>query len=193
MLDDTAKFCVACGTAQNQPMTNRADGALPNEPVEEETGRLDPRDAYYGRPQEIPAQPPFFIPPVGQRLSHKQFYDLYVPKKVKNWGIALGIIALISGAVSITNLALGNFIALIDITFYVTMGILLLTTKKWGLALAVTIYSGFFSLIAMAMSGVASGVVALIVGIFATVNLQKVSRAYKQYLATGQITQDMMR
>ena len=71
LLDDTAKFCVACGAAQNQPMTNQADGAIPNEPAEEETGRLEPRDAYYGRPQEIPAQPTFFIPPVGQRLSYK--------------------------------------------------------------------------------------------------------------------------
>lgn len=193
LLNDTAKFCVACGAAQNQPMTNQADGAIPNEPAEEETGRLDPRDAYYGRPQEIPAQPTFFIPPVGQRLSYKQFYDLYAPKNVKNLGIALGIIALISGAVSIANLVFSNFIALIDIVFYVTMGILLLTTKKWGLALAVTIYSGFFSLIAMAISGVASGIVALMVGIFATINLQKISRAYKQYLATGQITREMMR
>ena len=205
VLDDTAKFCYRCGTPI--PIsTDEKTGLLINDDEEtgllnnddqetslltEETGELNPDDMSRYTPPYTPPQPSFTpnIPYAPQRLNEKDFYERFVSKKAKGWTTAIGVISLISGAISIPILFLGNLLSIIDIAFYILMGILILTTKKWGLPLAVTIYSGVFSVITLATSGTPSGIVALIVGIYATINLKKVNDAYKLYCRSGVLPQ----
>ena len=50
-----------------------------------------------------------------------------------------------------------------------------------------TIYSGIFSIIGLVMSGFPTGVIVLVIGILAVINMKKLDTAYKQYLMTGQL------
>ncbi len=197
VLDSTAKFCMQCGTQVSQAADEQTGflnydeqtSLLTTEDQEtslltEETGELRPED----RPDYFPQQPNS-KKNIAYILNEKQFYDQCVSKKVKGWATAIGVIALISGTVSVPFLFLGNLLSIIDIAFYLTMGVLILVTRKWGLPLAVTIYSGLFSVISLATSGTMNGIIALVVGIFATINLKKANDAYRLYRQSGVLPQ----
>ena len=79
----------------------------------------------------------------------------------------------------------GNIFALVDVVFYLVMGILLLKKKKWGIALATTIYGGVGVLLTLFTSGGVTGIVALICGIMATKELKKFAALYAAYQQTG--------
>lgn len=200
VLDDTAKFCFHCGAlvsasadGQTMPLNNDGeeidrltDNDKATSVLTEETGKLRPEDMS----GYVPLQPSF-VPNVSAPdvYNEKEFYEGFVSKKAKGWTTAIGVIALISGAVNIPILFLGNLFAIIDIVFYVLMGILILTTKKWGLPLAVTMYSGVASVLSLATGGTPGGIMALVFGIFATSNLKKVSNAYRLYRQSGVLPQ----
>lgn len=205
VIDDTAKFCYRCGTPVSVPESEET-GLLINDDEEtgllngegegsflinEETEELYPEDMQRYPPPYTPPQQFFApnMPYIYRRLTEKDFYERFVSKKVKGWKTAIGVISLISGAISIPILFLGNFLSIIDIAFYIPMGILILATRNWGLPLAVTIYSGIFSVIAFAVSCTPSGVAALIVGIYATIILKKANDAYRLYCRTGALPQ----
>ncbi len=187
VLDDTAKFCYQCGTPVSIP-TDEETCLLTDDNEEtslltEETGELNLEDM----PGYTPT-PTSYISnsyDASRKLSEKEFYERFVTKKAKGWTTAIGVISLITGAISIPLLFLGNFFSIIDIVFYITIGVLILTTKKWGLPLSVSIYSGVCSVISLATSGSPSGIVALIIGIYSTITLKKVNDAYKQYCRSG--------
>lgn len=142
VLDDTAKFCFHCGAlvsasadGQTMPLNNDGeeidrltDNDKATSVLTEETGKLRPEDMS----GYVPLQPSF-VPNVSAPdvYNEKELYEGFVSKKAKGWTTAIGVIALISGAVNIPILFLGNLFAIIDIVFYVLMGILILTTKKW--------------------------------------------------------------
>ncbi len=205
VLDDTDTFCFHCGTpvdTSNDGETslltddNEETGLLNSTDkdtslLDEETRELNPEDMPRYTPQYAPSQPSFGqnTPNSPQRLSEKDFYEKFVSKKIKGWTTAIGVLSLVSGGINLPLLFLGNLLSIIDIAFYVSMGILILTTKKWGLPLAVTIYSGVFSVITVAISGIPSGIAVLIVGIFATIYLKKANDAYKLYCESGVLPQ----
>ena len=166
VLNDEANFCASCGTSQD--VYNPNYGQFNN----------------YNDPNTNPA------PPSGEKLTEKQFYDMYAPKKTKNWVTAIAVMAFITAGASAVLLLFANYLSLIDIAFYVPMGILTLTKKKWGFPLAITIYSGTFSLLGVLMGGTPSGILAIVIGIFATIHLRKVNIAYQNYETTGQLPQE---
>ena len=211
VLDDSAKFCHCCGMPiDNDPdmktdddeitvQLNDDDVSVPYEQdqpdISAETEESIPEDVPENNPfQQSFEQPESYTSDApgssNDVLGRKEFFEKYVSKKAKGYATVLAVIALISGALSIPSLIFGNLLSIMDIAFYIVMGILILTTKNWIFTLIVTIYSSIFSIITIAISGTPTGIVVLIVGIFATMNLKKVNDAYKQYLLSGILPTD---
>lgn len=130
---------------------------------------------------------PTYTAPVGGMLSEKEFYDRFMPKKSKSWVTALMVISFITAGLSLVLVLLGNILGLIDVAFYLVIGFLLLKSKKWGVALATVIYSGFWSLLGLITGGGLTGIVALIVGVMATIELKKFGKLYADYKISGQL------
>ena len=129
------------------------------------------------------------VPPTENVVTYdeKQFYQKFASKNIKSWVIAIGVMAIVSGVASVSWLFLGNLLSIIDIVFYITFGILILTLKKWGFTLTVTVYSGVFSLITLATTEQFTGWLVLIAGIISTIGLRKINKAYNLYKWTGQV------
>ena len=125
----------------------------------------------------------------GARMSEKQFYDTFASNGIKSSVIVTAVIAYLSAGVSLLyGIVMEDIsLALVDVIFYGIISTLLLTQKKWGYALAIAIYGIVFSLIGLIVSGMFTGIVAIIFSITAAVNLKKMSKAYSFYLATGQL------
>lgn len=116
-----------------------------------------------------------------ENFTLKEFYNRFASKKSKSWVTAMVVVCFLSAGVSLIPLAFGNFLSLLDIAFYATMGALLLSTRNWAFALTPTIYSGIFSLINIANGGSISGYFAIAAGVMSTIALNKISKAYKAY------------
>lgn len=194
ILDDTANFCSACGTRQN-PQDDEQTGLLVDEEEtgllneeDQETGELNPEDAYFGRP-EYKSAPPFnpATPPVTAPLDERQFYYMYASKNTKGLSTALIVICFITAAISLVSLLFGNFLSFVDFAYYIVFAFLMLFKKNWVFPLAVTIYSGVFSLFGLLVSGIASGIVVLVIGIMCVIRLRKVNGAYEIYKKTRQL------
>lgn len=141
-----------------------------------------------------PVQPPQpLINPIsepqtdfGKRLSYIEFYNKFASKKAKNTTTTIGVICFITLAIGIVALfGYSGPLAFLDIAFYLVFGIIILKTKKWWSTLSVCIYSGIFSIIGFITSQSFTGIVALIVGIMATISLKRLDDAYKAYLVNG--------
>lgn len=145
-------------------------------------------------PPVQPQQPPvqgYYNQPQGNayqdtKLTFEQFYEKVASKKTKSDAKALAIITIITAAVGIASIVMGNYFGIIDVVFYGVFSFLLFKKKNWILPLIVTCYSGCFTVINLVVSGVASGIFALIIGIITTIKLKKVNDAYKAYQTTGQ-------
>lgn len=120
-------------------------------------------------------------------LTYKEFYDQFASKNAKGNMIAIGIICILTALISIRPLVFGNYFSIIDIIFYAVFAILIFTTKHWVLPLIVTCYGGIFSVLGVILAGSPNGVVAVIVGIMATISVKKVHEAYNKYLTTGEL------
>lgn len=120
-------------------------------------------------------------------LTKEQFYNMYASKKLKSNVKWFMIICFITAGISIVMLAMGNVFSILDMIFYGVFGFIILKKKDMIYPLIVTIYSGVFSVIAMAQTGTPSGIVALVVGIASVIGLNKVKKAYEVYLQTGQV------
>lgn len=134
--------------------------------------------------QSPQAQAPVYQSFTGETLTYKQFHDRVASKSTKGWCTALAVVCFLTAAASLILLFTGNFLALLDIVFYLVMGILLLTTRRMAFALVPTVYSGVFSVVGLVSGGGVTGVFAIIAGIFATLGLSKVGKAYKEYQQT---------
>lgn len=120
-----------------------------------------------------------------QIITKEEFFTKLLSKNSKSWVKALWIICFITAAVSVVGLVLGNLLSLLDVVFYLVMGILLMKKNDWRLALVVTCYSGFWSVVGLVTTGTVSGIFALICGIMATKTLKKAEKSYEQYKTTG--------
>lgn len=120
-------------------------------------------------------------------MTYKDFYDKFASQKGKNSMTSIGSICILTAVLSFVLLFSGDFFNIIDLIFYVVFAILIFTTKHWVLPLIVTCYGGIFSVLGLLLTGTPSGVVAVTVGIMATINVKKVHEAYNKYLATGEL------
>lgn len=141
------------------------------------------------KPDAATQQPTYEAPvtaaPMGGVLSEKEFYARFMSKNSKSWVTALMVIAFLTAGLSLILMLVGNIFALVDVVFYLVMGILLLKKKKWGIALATTIYGGVGVLLTLFTGGGVTGIVALICGIMATKELKKFAALYAAYQQTG--------
>ena len=117
--------------------------------------------------------------------SFAEFYELVASSKTKGQIKALGIIAIITAALSLVLTFTLNPLGVIDVIFYTVMAVLLFKKRSWIIPLIMVIYSGIFTIIELAVSGTPSGIVVLIVGIMAIINMKKLDTAYKNYQSTG--------
>ena len=120
-------------------------------------------------------------------LTYKEFYDTFTSPKGKKFMDSIGSICILTVILSVVSLLYGNYFSIIDIIFYTMFAILIFTTKHWALPFIVTCYGGVFSVLGLLFDGTPSGVVAVIVGIMATINAKKVHEAYNKYLTTGEL------
>lgn len=156
---DGAKFCTSCGTKMEEAAPAAVGAAPVMEPV--------PYGGY--------AEP----------MTKKEFYNLVASKKTKGWVTTMAVICYVTAGLSLFLILGGNFISLLDVALYVTMGVLLQKTRSWVFALVPTIYSTFFSLVALIGGGMPGGILALIAGIISTKALKKIDTAYTVYRTQG--------
>lgn len=119
-------------------------------------------------------------------MSNRDFYDMYASRATKGLTIALEVLCFVNAGGSFLLLMSAETIrtvlgvemsvgmSLLDILFYTTFGILLHTTKQWGIALTITIYAGFFTLVWLTQ-GMLSGEGILVVGILCTIKLKQLA------------------
>lgn len=134
-----------------------------------------------GQPVTPAAEAPVAYGPMDENM----FYENFASKNTKSWVKATIIICFITAGLSLINLLLTSILAVIDIAFYLVIGILLSKKKKAGYPIAVAVYCGVLSVISLVLSGAPTGILALVVSIFAAVKLKKVNAAYEQYKITG--------
>lgn len=161
-----AKFCTSCGAPAPQ-----ATYQQPAQPT-------------YQQPTYQQPAAPVYQPPVPGNLSWKEFYNRFVTKKGNV--TAMVVVCFVTTALCLALLGLtGSPLCILDIALYLSMGILLLSTKQWVFALIPTVYGGIATVINIATEGTPSGIAALAIGIAAIQTLTKANKAYQQYKLDG--------
>lgn len=190
MNTDNSQFCSSCGTALNKAQNIQAQNQPGNIPeMDTQNNYVQGNYAQNAYPQNNYAQNPNMY---NQIMTKEEFSARFLSKNSNSWIKALWIICFISAVLSLASLGLGNFLAIIDIIFYFVFGILIKKNPNWKLALVVTCYSGFGSIVALVLSGTPSGIVALITGINSVKVLKKLDDAYKNYTTTGILPTEML-
>lgn len=154
---------------------------------------------YYQPPNaQAPAQPiqqpvsPSFTDG-GRKLTYIEFFKQFASKKTKNYSTTIGVICFLTCALCLAAFGMtNNYWSVVDILFYLVFGIINLKTRKWWAPLAVTIYSGIFTIIGLFTEFSLSGVGALIIGILATIALKKIDDAYTAYYVNGTVPQNQI-
>lgn len=199
-----ARFCVACGEVLSTESSNIENGTIVLNRGNETNNFNGQNDVQvnanqspyiqnsyqqnnYANPTYQDAYNPYTQPQnmYNPILSKEEFFEKFISKNTNSWIKAVWIICFITAGLSVALLAMGNIISLVDIVFYIVMGILFKKKKDWRLSLTITCYSGFWSLVGLATSGTPSGIVALIGGIMSTKGLKKAEKAYEEYKTTG--------
>lgn len=207
-IEDGTSYCPVCG-AQITATQKRNVSVPETEALFEETGRLDEdnftpiHDNVIGYvPIDNKQQEPLtqeFSQPVQQHCSNnsqfldeKAFYNQVAAKGTKGWVNVIMIACFVTAASSAGWLISGNTFSIVDLVFYIILGILLVLNKKWYFALIVTLYSAIGIIITVAMGGNYVGIFALVAGIISTIKLKKINDAYKQYQASGVLPQNQI-
>lgn len=119
------------------------------------------------------------------KMNYDQFFDKFASKKLKSNVKWLIICSFLSAAVSLPTTIMGNYLGFIDIVFFVVMAVLMMKKKNWIYSLIITAYCIVFSVIALATSGVATGIIPIIFGIYSTKDLKKLKESFDSYVNTG--------
>lgn len=170
-LEQDAKFCVNCG--------NRiaVDAEQPVQSVQPEF------QASYVNQSMSQQQ----IYQTALSMTEKEFYKTYMSKNSKSYVVFSIVSCVLTCLLSVVGATSGNLLSIIDIIVYALAGILIWTTKRWPFALVMVIYSGIGTVIGMAMTGQANGIVALVMGIGTTRCLHKFAKVYDAYKKTGNL------
>ena len=139
-------------------------------------------------------------------MSEKDFYQRFASKGTKGWAVTMIVLCFLSAAVGAIQIGVNIhelrlammfshtatllvMISVIEIVYYVIMGILLLAKKKWFLTLIIAIVEVItrVALIIISETFTYQGVFFLIIAIICTTLLKKVNDAYKIYKNTGNV------
>ena len=196
-LQPGARFCPSCGTPVAQQPTYNASWQQPQQPTYNQPYQQPQQPIYnqpYQQPQAFdqPWQNQPYTPAPAERaplgLTWKEFYNRYVSKKSRNMVTWMIVICFVTAAISIgVGVAAESALFILDLMVYVTMGVLLLSTKHWIFALLPTIYSGIWTVVSFANEGTPSGIAALVIGIGSVGLLRKAGKAYTRYKETGEV------
>ena len=143
--------------------------------------------------------------PWGMMLE-KEFYERFASKGTKGWAVTMIVLCFLSAAVGAIQIGLNAhelrlammfsnaatllvMISVIEIVYYILMGILLLAKKKWFLTLIIAIVEVItrVAVIMISETFTYQGVFFLVVAIVCTIMLKKVNDAYKIYRNTGNV------
>lgn len=122
---------------------------------------------------------------MNSKFDYDKFFDKFASKKLKSNVKWLIICSFLSAAVSLPTTIMGNYLGFIDIVFFVVMAVLMMKKKNWICSLIITAYCIVFSVIALATSGVATGIIPIIFGIYSTKDLKKLKESFDSYVNTG--------
>ena len=139
-------------------------------------------------------------------MPEKDFYQRFASKGTKGWAVTMIVLCFLSAAVGAIQIGVNIhelrlammfshtatllvMISVIEIVYYVIMGILLLAKKKWFLTLIIAIVEVItrVALIIISETFTYQGVFFLIIAIICTTLLKKVNDAYKIYKNTGNV------
>ena len=176
-LEPDSRFCGTCGArVPDAAPVEEPECEAPVQPVEEPVCEVPVQSAE----ECVDA-----LPLPGGMLSEQDFYHRYMPQKGKYLVTALMVLCFITASLSFILLLLGSVIELLDVAVYLTAGYQLLKQKNWWIALGVTVYSGILTVLTLIIGGGLMGIPALVVGIFATLELRKHHQHYATYRNSG--------
>lgn len=184
-----ARFCVSCGN----PLFVESGNNINNGTVVLNQGNETPvqSQAYITnnvQPSTYQAEYNAYVQSqnmYSESLTKEEFFNRFLSSNTKSWIKAVWIICFITAGLNVVLLCMGNIISLVDIVFYIVMGILFKKKNDWRLSLIITCYSGLWSLVGLATTGTPSGIVALVGGVMSTKGLKKADKAYEEYKTTG--------
>lgn len=176
---ENTRFCANCGSQIGNIQATNV-----NQPI-----NAPQINAQYNDAQNTYLQNQNMYNPI---MTKEEFSVKFLSKNSNSWVKALWIICFVTSVLAVASLGMGNVISIIDIVFYLVFGILIKKKPDWKFALIVTCYSGFVTVLSLALSGVASGLFALVAGINAIRVLKKLDNAYKNYTTTGILPTEML-
>ena len=173
-LESDAKFCSRCGTkvGETQPVTPASDRS----PV-----LLTELEPFADTHQDMA--------PLYEITTRQEFYKYYASRKTTGWTTTFIVLCFLSAGLCLLLVCFGNYFALLDVAFYLIMGILLRATRHWVCALILSVYGSIGSLLSMASAGSMSGIFFIVASIICTVALIKINRAFHDYQNYGKIPQ----
>ncbi len=186
LVEQGDKFCPRCGAPQAaQPYQQ------PQQPYQQPAYQQPYQQPVYQQPQQ-PYQPAYQQPyPASgayapQNMTYGEFYNRFASKKTRNFVTWMAVICFVTAALSLVlAVTLENYLSILDIVVYVSMGILLLSTKQSIFATLPTIYGAIWTVVGLVGGGAPSGVVAIVVGVSCMGQLNKVKKAYDKYRMDG--------
>ena len=156
----------------------------------------------YGNPANGYGQQTAQNQPWGKMLE-KDFYQRFAAKSTKSWVIVMVVCCFLSAVVGIAQIVVNArelrlammfsnaatlliTISVIEIVYYVAMGILLLAKKKWFFTLIIAVVEVITRVLILMITEIFTyqGVFFLIIAIICTTSLKKVNDAYKIYKNT---------
>ncbi len=159
----------------------------------------------YGNPANGYGQQTAQNQPWGKMLE-KDFYQRFAAKSTKSWVIVMVVCCFLSAVVGIAQIVVNArelrlammfsnaatlliTISVIEIVYYVAMGILLLAKKKWFFTLIIAVVEVITRVLILMITEIFTyqGVFFLIIAIICTTSLKKVNDAYKIYKNTGNV------
>ena len=190
LMEQGDKFCPRCGAAQPQPPQPAYQQQQPVYQQPQQAYQPYQQPVYqqpYQQPQPVyqqPYQAPGAYAP--QNMTYGEFYNRFASKKTRNFVTWMAVICFVTAALSLVfAVTLENYLSILDIVVYVSMGILLLSTKQSIFATLPTIYGAIWTVVGLVGGGAPSGIVAIVVGVSCMGQLNKVKKAYDKYRMDG--------
>lgn len=185
-----ARFCSNCGTALKDDQV-----FCPNCGARTATSGVSfPDDSNQPFTTPVSDQSQGFVPPAYSYRSQggsfkcttkKEFLALPENKKIRSQIRSAGIICYICGGITlVVALIFMNMMTLLDVALVVGLGLGVHLAQSRVCAILLTVYAAFSVIVGIVVNGTISGwllVVAAVVSVICTFNLEKAWKAYQQH------------
>lgn len=111
--------------------------------------------------------------------SFDEYYSAKASKSLKNWKTTLGVLLIISAAISLVSLILGNYFALVDIVLCLVFGVLIFKNNSWIYALLVAIYQGIAVIINLDAGKSTVNLFPLVISLIVMFGIIKLKKEYE--------------